>query len=553
MQPMQELRDIQIKRLYEQGMSQREIGELYGLTGPRVHQILHQVGAAARSRDRRPPVRNLTKAVASFASEYGETIAKLAASGISRAEVIARFQLILPEVDITVVGKGIRATNAVFDHWHARNAALFSDRVTEAAVWYLLGRSLDLAGDPRTALTTDELGEALEVSAVLEEQGMARPKIASVLRLVATARVYCRDTPDATITRKCYDQLRLQVLGEWGLPMGGRTIAWPPTGLTVLKRLGDGYWADALQAIGLHPASGGRPRGLLKYREEDYESAVSDYFDYSKTHGHVPSIEGYRRWVEYEGRAGYDRPAWETIRLRYKTWSNVRRTAARPHRTQGATKVNRIPHSTRALHDAQNEWKRLVAELCATPPAKAPAAIANFVRSCAQEFEARRRDWLRAAIATDADAVRRVLEQESLSRRQRLALQAGSSPAEVLTGTYIDKLGAGDPRRTDGWLRPDAQAELDAVPDEVALRYKVLREARNYFTHTSDESRQRLHAAIDALAAVDPRFRMNQAITTKTLPDWLRAKDLQRLRLLCASVQELWRAMVVGETLLDVP
>ncbi|SIS11129.1 hypothetical protein SAMN05421833_12871 [Microbispora rosea] len=46
---------------------------------------------------------------------------------------------------------------------------------------------------------------------------------------------------------------------------------------------------------------------------------------------------------------------------------------------------------------------------------------------------------------------------------------------------------------------------------------------------------------------------MNQAITTKTLPDWLRAKDLQRLRLLCASVQELWRAMVVGETLLDVP
>ncbi|SIS11138.1 hypothetical protein SAMN05421833_12872 [Microbispora rosea] len=173
---------------------------------------------------------------------------------MSRAEVIARFQLILPEVDITVVGKGIRATDAVFDHWHARNAALFSDRVTEAAVWYLLGRSLDLAGDPKTALTTDELGEALEVSAVLEEQGMARPKIASVLRLVATARAYCRDTPDATITRKCYDQLRLQVLGEWGLPMGGRTIAWPPTGLTVLKRLGDGYWADALQAIGLHPA-----------------------------------------------------------------------------------------------------------------------------------------------------------------------------------------------------------------------------------------------------------------------------------------------------------
>ncbi|OPG03100.1 hypothetical protein [Microbispora sp. GKU 823] len=379
---------------------------------------------------------------------------------------------------------------------------------------------------------------------------MVRPDIASVLCLIATTRVYCRDTPDATISRKRYDQLRLQALGEWGLSIGGKTVVWPPTGLTVMKRLGDGYWADALRTIGLHPTSGGRPRGLLKYREEDYESAISDYFDYSKTHGHVPSIEGYRRWVEFEGRAGYDRPSWETIRLRYKTWTNVRRAAARPHRTQSASKVNRIPHSTRALHDAQNEWKRFVAELGGTSPAKASAVVTNFVRSCAQEFEARRRDWLRAAIATDADAVRRLLEEKFLPKRQRLALEAGSSLADVLTDAYIDRLGAGDPRRTDGWLRPDAQAELDSVPDEVALRYKVLREARNYFTHRSDESRQRLHAAIDALAALDPRFTMNQAITTKTLPDWLRAKDLQRLRLLCSSVQELWRAMVVGETLL---
>ncbi|WP_371782848.1 hypothetical protein [Streptosporangium subroseum] len=552
MQPMQELRAIQIKRLYEQGMSQREIGELYGLTGPRVHQILHQVGAAARPRDRKPPVQNLTKAVISFTSEYGGIIAKLAASGMSHAEVIARFQLILPDVDITVVGKGIRATDAIFDHWSARDAALFSERAIEAAVWYLLGRSLDLAGDSRTALTTDDFEEALEVSAALEEQGIVRPEIASVLCLIATTRAFFRDTLDATISRKRYDQLRLQVLGEWGLPMGGKAVVWPPTGLTVMKRLGDGYWADALRTIGLHPTSGGRPRGLLKYREEDYELAVSDYFDYSKNQGHVPSIEGYRRWVEFEGRAGYDRPAWETIRLLYKTWTNVRRAAARPHRPQSAWKVNQIPHSTRALHDAQREWKRFVAELGATPPTKASAVVTNFVCSCAQEFEARRRDWLRAAITIDADAVRRLLEEESLSKRRRLALEAGASPADVLMDRDIDRLGAEDPRRTDGWLRPEAQAELDFVPDEVALRYKVLREARNYFTHRSDESRQRLHAAIDALAALDPRFTMNQAITTKTLPDWLRAKNLQRLHLLCSSVQELWRAMVVGETLLDV-
>ncbi|MEU6412171.1 hypothetical protein [Microbispora sp. NPDC046933] len=552
MQRIQELRDVQIKRLYEQGMSQREIGELYGLSGPHVHTILHQVGAASKPRDRRPPVQNLTQAVTSFASEYGEIIARLAASGVSRAEVIARFQLILPDVDITVVGKGISATGAVFDHWHARDAAVFSARVTEAAVWYLLGRSLDLTEDHRTALMADDFEEAWEVAVALEEQGVVRSDIASVLGLIGTTRAACRDNSDVTITRKRYDELRLRVLSEWALPAAGKTAVWPPTGLTVMKRLGGGYWADALRNIGLHPSSKGRSRGLLKYREEDYESALSDYFDYSKAHGHVPSVDGYERWVEFEGRAGYDRPSWGAVRLRYKTWANVLRAAARPFLRQETVKVNRIPHSTRALHDAQNGWKRFVEEFGAAPPAKAPYLVRVFVRSYVEEFEFRRRVWLRAVVAADAGAVERVLAGESLSKRQRHLLAEGSSPADVLTDKYIDGLGAGDPRVNDGWLRPDAQAELDFVPDEVALQYKVLREVRNYFTHTSEESRQRVRTTIDALATLDPRFTMNQAVTTRTLSDWLRVKDLQRLRLLCGSVQELWRAMVVGETLLGV-
>ncbi|TXK43296.1 hypothetical protein [Nonomuraea sp. C10] len=547
---MQELRDIQIERLYEQGMSQREIAELYGLTAPRVNQILQGV-AAPRPRHRRPPIEHLQEAVAAFTSEYKDTIAMLAACGTSRAEVIARFQVILPDVDITIVGKGIGASNAVFAHWHARDAELFSARVTEAAVWYLLGRSLNLAGNSKVALEADDFEEAWEVAAALEEQGVPRPDVASVLCLIAAARAFRRDSPDVTITRKRYDKLRLQAINEWNLPAATRPVLWPPTGLTVINRLGEGYWTDALRNIGLNINSKGRSRGPLKYRDEDYESAISDYFDYSETHGHVPSIEGYQRWVDSEGRAGYDRPSWGAVRIRYKTWSNVRWAADRPPHGQRASKVNRIPHSTRALHDAQSEWKRFVEELAAIPQTKASAFVKNFLRSYTEEFEFRRRAWLRAVVAADSTAATRLLEGNSLSKKQHLALIEGS-PAEVLTDRYIDGLGGGDPRINDGWVSPDAQAELDAVPDRVALQYKVLRETRNYFTHTSNESRQRLQAAIDALAALDSRFTMNQALTIRILSDWLRAKDLQRLRILCSSVQELWRAMVVGETLMNI-
>jgi DNA-binding CsgD family transcriptional regulator len=114
-------------------------------------------------------------------------------------------------------------------------------------------------------------------------------------------------------------------------------------------------------------------------------------------------------------------------------------------------------------------------------------------------------------------------------------------------------LRGGDPRQTDGWLRADAQAELDALPDEIALQFTVLREARNFLTHNSEESRVKLEGAVDRLAAADPRFQLRQSLTRRVLIDWLRAMDARRIRLLAACVPALWRAMVVVETVLQGP
>lgn len=115
---------------------------------------------------------------------------------------------------------------------------------------------------------------------------------------------------------------------------------------------------------------------------------------------------------------------------------------------------------------------------------------------------------------------------------------------------YLDKLGGGDPRVTDGWVRADVQAELDSVADETILRFTVLREARNYLVHGSKEARGRLEVALEGLAAVDSTFELKQSLTARILLAWLLSNGQRRLQLLLNCVPELWRAMVVGETLL---
>lgn len=312
-----------------------------------------------------------------------------------------------------------------------------------------------------------------------------------------------------------------------------------------------------MTSMGLAPGPRGRARGLLVFHEQDYDSAVVDYLAQAVATGQSSTFEGYERWVEAEDRAGRRRPSSGAVRLRYRSWTNAKRMVAvsgarPPSRLKGLIALA-TPVSAVALHHAQEELNRFLVALGNTRPAEASAVVERFVRSFEQEFEFRRRDWLRAVVSLDAAVARRRLAAGSLARPQREALTR--TPPDIdaaLTDIYLDRmLSGGDPRRTDGWLQADAQAELDALPDEVALQFTVLREIRNYLTHDSEESRVRLKAAIQRLAIVDPRFELHQTLTRRVLIDWLRTADARRIRLLSACVPTLWRAMVVGETVLQ--
>jgi hypothetical protein len=405
--------------------------------------------------------------------------------------------------------------------------------------------------------------EGAEVAAVLDRHGIEAEIQARILIMTANARAHAASDPAVTISRRLYDKLRGEILSELGLVSARGATVWPPSGQTVMTRLGGGYWAEALISMGLPPGEGGRERGLLRFTENDYENAVADFLASVEEIGHPSTYEAFSRWIDGEERTGRRRPSAPAVRLHFTSWNNARRIMASPgapapgRRMRETRAPKRLTAGTFALHKAQSELERFLAQLEDTARAELSAAVDDFIKGYWQEFERSRRDWLRSVIGADPGAVSRRLGTGALPRHQREALQL--DPPDLVTALsdiYLDRMlsgKTGGPRNTDSWLPPQAQAELDALPDDVIGRVSVLHEIRNFLVHGSDEARGRLQEALGDLATRDSRFTLRRNISWRILLDWLTSDQKERLQSIIEAIPAVWRAMVVVESVLESP
>lgn len=132
---------------------------------------------------------------------------------------------------------------------------------------------------------------------------------AHILRMAHTAKRYAASNVDVGLSARRYSTQRAEILTELGLQSRQGSAAWPPTMLTVMKRLGGGSWADAQRRLGLTPDQRGRQPGLILYNEEQYKRAVRDFLDWARPPaGRRPARNTDAGWTARSGRAGIGRP-----------------------------------------------------------------------------------------------------------------------------------------------------------------------------------------------------------------------------------------------------
>jgi hypothetical protein len=557
-------RDEAICAAYGAGRTYQDIADEHGISRQRVQQIVGKLGKvdAATSREKRRTLRDeaLQERVQEFVSRHGEAVQMLAAAGETRADVAARVLLLRPDLTPEFVNTAIRACSTIFDPKVQEVA--FPQSVIGDAVWYAVAVDRDLEPDPVAALSALDLAASSELAAELGLRGLDETTVARVVTLVANARTLATSDVALSMTKARYDVLRGTILVDLGLASAQGMTPWPPTSQTVMKRLGGGLWSPAMVAVGVAHGSRGRAPGLLRFTEADYAAAIGDFLASAATIGHAPTFATYEAWVVSEGRSGSRRPSGPSVRLFYGGWNKaVRATApdSGPHTRGPRGGLAAWDTAAFHLHHAQGQLRDLVAELETGSRASNETAAREYVHmKCFPEFETRRRNWMRAVIASDPGLVvrRMALPAGSLAKHAVHHLRRDPADVSVLKDSYFDNLWSPEQgedrtvRSADGWLVTDAQTELDLIPDDVVAHFEVLRALRNLFSHPdSTTAPDRVRNAIDDLATFDASFAFNRPVTFTIVIDWLLADSGRRIKALGEAVPAAWRAMVLAEAM----
>ncbi|WP_455951715.1 5'-methylthioadenosine/S-adenosylhomocysteine nucleosidase [Arcanobacterium haemolyticum] len=136
---------------------------------------------------------------------------------------------------------------------------------------------------------------------------------------MSAGKALAKAEPGSVLTAKDYDRLRAEFIDSMAGAQTG-TFAWPPTSQTIIKRF-DGYWNEALKAIGLIPRQG-RTRGGVKYSPEDYRDAIATYVANAQATGVQPSFTGYSEYVK-EASDMENLPSGAAVRQHFGSWSKA--------------------------------------------------------------------------------------------------------------------------------------------------------------------------------------------------------------------------------------
>ncbi|MGO4490475.1 ADP-ribosylglycohydrolase family protein [Arthrobacter sp. 2YAF22_2] len=314
---------------YSAGETLDAIGKSYGLTRERVRQIIKKVGGASaeESRAKRLLAREENTAAqhAAFMAGYGHMAKAIAKRGATRADTITKLLALYPQLDPDLAEDALKNSPIVFDH--VQGDQIFSDAALEAGVWYLLGSDLSLDPDPEWAAVNLDLDLITELRGVLKAASATDEDVATILGIIGAGQKTLYETPGQSITGKRYEELREELVTAFGLVSKQGASPWPPTRQTVMRRFGG--WNEALTAMGIGTAGIGRPKGLLKYTEADYEAAVRDYCRWAKSSESGATFAGYDAWVKAEKAEGRLRPAGASVRNIYGTWLDAVRSVER--------------------------------------------------------------------------------------------------------------------------------------------------------------------------------------------------------------------------------
>lgn len=203
--------------------------------------------------------------------------------------------------------------------------AIIDDWLIAAGFWLLFGREHErdaATGNVNGAAALPELDIA-GVSDFLTGAGYSPTAVATLIEGIAAGRSVAVHEPTATLSVARYEKLRTVALAELGQQSSKGVALWPVTSQTVMKRLGNGSWSDALRALGVEAVARGRARKGLRFTGDDYVEAMKQFLGDSEADSDASSrtYSSYVNWTSAQRDAGVERPSGSAVRAHFGSWS----------------------------------------------------------------------------------------------------------------------------------------------------------------------------------------------------------------------------------------
>lgn len=495
-------RDAEIERLYlEDGLTLEEIGRKFQLTRERVRQLLKRRGAdnPAQSSGVRRDRKANAAAVADEqfdASTRGRLVSLLLRAEVPILEIVARLSQLGHVVDEPTVTAYARRHRLPIPR---PGEARFPPSILRLAV---LAAATDASGE----IAMDDQAIWIE-SEALHQLAAVSSGPAEVSALAARASAARRAPEPGTITKAAYEMWRDTWLARF--PKSD-SLPWPPTAQTVMKRLGGGYWSDALRDVGLLPSERGRSRGALVFTEEnEYETAMSEFLTTSASEDRPVSMAEYDRWA-----VGRVVPSAAAVRTHFGGWNAAKLAGATFSGAPAEGRRRRVQPGDELVDRFRAQLRREFSEAALSLEAdvhrkardmKTKDVADELLAGSVTAFEEFRRRWLYAAIKEDTSKFLERLSPDGQATNSEKRLWSAVTNLEprdavefVITGTSLDGLLSstdGDLRASGSWLAPAQQARLDRIPLGDSPLWRVLKGSRNLRVHRSDRATRALAAA----------------------------------------------------------
>lgn len=317
------LRDEEILRYWnEDGLTLEAIGEKFDLTRERVRQIVEGAGGKsakqARIERKRQAVLEAEENAQEFLASTHSLIDVLYELGRTREETLLALSAMNPEVEVDTIEDALRLTKLRFAQ--APVTPSFSENLIRAAVYFVVAQIHGFEADRDTTLRLVPREMMADLMGHTETEGFPSISTDTILRAIAGTIEQLNAGLELSLAHEAYEEIRAGIWSEEGWS-GAKNRYWPPTKQTVMKRLGDSYWDDAMQVMGfvVSPRRG-RPRGHLKYTEFDYEAAMRDFLAHCAASSEKDTFQNFEDWLVAEKQRGRTRPSGVSVRNKFGGW-----------------------------------------------------------------------------------------------------------------------------------------------------------------------------------------------------------------------------------------